>query len=201
MDRRGKSAAGRGHRHVRRVGPEAAGAARTHQETVPSDSDDAGFADEVPQGGRVRGHASTAVRRPEHDGRSFLGWRHPTAGRDGQVDGLPGGVLRQGPVPVRQVQAVLPGVPGHVRVHAAVDGHVARDVGLAEPVPRRIHRPEVSCSGSSNVTAPHCMARNSKKGPGRVQGMISGVRTARDLVLLFKLWLRFHKMSDFDSFR
>lgn len=151
VDKRGEIAAGRGHRHVRRVGPKASRGARAHQKAVSRDSDATGSEDDAPQGGRLCGHASAVVRRPEHGGRSVRGWWHPAARRNDQVDGLSGGVLRQGPVQVRQVQAVLPIVPGHFRVHAAVDGHDARDDdrGRRESDSRGLRRPQVSCSGDA----------------------------------------------------
>lgn len=148
MDGRGEVAAGRGHRNVRRDGPDAAGGACAHQKGALRDSDAAGLAGHVPQGGWVSGYAAAEVRRPERDGWPVRGRRHPAARRHDQVDGLPERVLRQRRVPVREVQAVLPSVPDHVRVHATVDSHDARDDnGCGRQESRRLYRLQVSCRG------------------------------------------------------
>lgn len=68
----------------------------------------------MPEGGPVRGHESHAVRQSQRDERLVLGRRHQAQGRDGQVDGLPGDVLQQAAVPVRQVQTFFQRVSDHV---------------------------------------------------------------------------------------
>jgi len=118
VDGRREKPAGRGHRHVRRRGRQETGHARADQKAEPGGAHVTGAPAGQPQVDQVPRHGKVVVRRAERYERPVLGRRHQAQGGDDEVDGVPGDVLQQRPVPVRQVQVVFQRLSHHVRVHA-----------------------------------------------------------------------------------